>query len=101
MLYFTASKKLPPFGGAGKAAGFDGEGCSSFILLLGLDGLDDLVGDVLVAGDGGVAIQLSLSKGDGNVGGTVNIGQLLFVVVQLAEVVAPAGQQGHGGWWHR
>ena len=45
--------------------------------------------------DGGVAIQLSLSKGDGNVGGTVNIGQLLFVVVQLAEVVAPAGQQGH------
>ena len=97
MLYFTASKKLPLSVELALRSN-DGEGCPSFILLLGLDGLDDLVGDVLVAGDGGVAIQLSLSKGDGNVGGTVNIGQLLFVVVQLAEVVAPAGARG---WWHR
>ena len=61
-----------------------------------LDGADDLLSDVLMAGNGGVAVQLGLSIGNGDVVDVVDFGQLLLELVELAEVIAPAGQQGNG-----
>ena len=49
-----------------------------------------------MAGNGGVAVQLGLSTGNGDVVDVVDFGQLLLELVELAEVIAPAGQQGNG-----
>ena len=53
-----------------------------------VDGLHDLLGNVLVAGDGGVAVQLRLSVGHRHVVDVIDLGELLL---ELAVV----------SWWCR
>ncbi len=51
-----------------------------------------------MAGNGGVAVQLGLSIGNGDVVDVVDFGQLLLELVELAEVIAPLGSRERG-WW--
>ena len=60
-----------------------------------LQSIQNLVCNVLVALNGGVAVGSGLRMGNGNIGQAFLCGKILCKAVQFAEIAVPCGQQGH------
>ena len=68
----------------------------AFLMESSLQSIQNLVCNVLVALNGGVAVGSGLRTGNGNIGQAFLCGKVFGKAVQFAEIAVPCGQQRHG-----